>query len=397
MANRLILVFLFFALCKQGISSQTRNVLNAKFSPNSNVIAFTIGDDKSSGLKLYFMENDKVSENIISDSLQNTTIREFEFSPEGNKIALLITTAMITDVFLYNIENETLIRCTNSDDLRNRNLGLAYKNSLSWCDNQRVVFLSKHSGLVQQYIFNFTNNTLEANGSSNGNEYFLSYSPKNNESYYVASINGNEPSVYKRDLNTFINTELSKDRKNHMTTMLSDNHNYLFYHIMPEISPCLYDLKSSKLLKTKLPKSNVHIIKCFEKDTTIIYTFSRFYADESFPPTDLLLYNYLTRKNQLVSKNIEPSFGVACSPDGSKIIYTKASKKDLVNPNQQNFKREYMQTVIFDKNGQTKNFSYCGALKDWNIDNKTVVFADGNRLVVLNILDGNQKSILLED
>jgi hypothetical protein len=182
-----------------------------------------------------------------------------------------------------------------------------------------------------------------------------------------------------------------------MATMLSDNHNYLFYHVVPEISPRIYDLKSCKLLKTKLPKSNVHVIECIEKDTTIIYTFSRFYADESFPPTDLLLYNYITRKNQLISKNIEPNFGVACSPDCSKIIYTKASKKDLVNPNQQNYKRDDMQTFIFDKNGHTKIFSFCGAVKYWNIDNKTVVFADGNRLVLLNILDGNQKSILLED
>jgi hypothetical protein len=397
MAKGLILFFLFFALSIQSFSAQNRNILDAKYSPTSNVIAFTVGDNKSSGIKLYFPENDKLSKNLISDSLQNTTISEFEFSPQGDKIALLVTIDMITDLFLYTIENETLARCTNSSDLKNHNLSLAYKNSISWCDNQRVIFTSRHLGLVQQYIFNFTNNTLEANGRSEGNEYFFTYSPKNKESYYVASINNREPSVYKRKLGSSINTEISKDMNNHMTTMLSDEHNYLFYHIMPEISPRIYDLRSLKLLKNKLPKSNVHIIKCVEKDTTIIYSLSRFDSNESFPTKDLLSYNYITGKNQLISKNIEPGLGVACSPDGTKIIYTKASKKDLINPTQQNYKLDNLQTIVSDKNGHAKNFSYCGAVKDWNIDNKTVVFANGNRLVVLNILDGNQKSILMEN
>jgi Tol biopolymer transport system component len=396
MAKKLIL-FLFFVLVTQNFKSQNVNILDAKFSPTSNIIALIVGDNRNTDIRLYFSEKNELSQNLIADSLKQTTVREFEFSPEGDKIALLLTTNMITDLFLYEIENRKLIRCTNSNDLKNYNLDFAYKNSLIWCDNQNVIFLSKHSGLVQQYIFNFTKKTFEANGASNGNEYFLTYSRKNQESYYIAGINNREPSVYRRKLGSTVNLEISKDGNNHMTTILSDNNNYLFYSVMPVISPCIYDLNSSKLVKTKLPKSNIRVIGWVEKDTNIVYTFSHFESDENIPVTDLFSYNYLTQKKRLISNGIEPNFGVLCSPDGTKIIYTKTSKPSSISPNQKKYKLEESQTFISDNKGTNTNLSCYGLAKDWSIDNKTVVFVNGNNLVILDVDSGNKKSIQIEN
>jgi len=395
MTKKLILL-LFFVSLIQYFKSQNHNILDAKISPVSNIIALTVGDDKNSNLRLYFSEENELTQNLIADSLNKTTVREFVFSPQGDKIALLLTTNMITDLYLYNIVTKKLIRCTNSNNLKD-NSDLAYKNSLNWCDNQRVLFLSKHSGKSQQYVFNFSNLTFETNGISNGNEYSLTYSRKNQESYYTESINNKEPSVYRRKLGSSFNFEISKDGNNHITPILSDNNNYLFYSVMPAISPCIYDLNSSKLVKTKLPKSNIHIIGWAEKDTTIVYKFSHFGTDENFPVTDLFSYNYLTQKKRLVSNEIEPTFGVICSPDRSKIIFSKASKPKSISPNEKKYKLENIQTVMFDNKGLKTNFLYYGVAEDWSADNRTVVFANENKLVLLNIETGNEKSILIEN
>jgi len=394
MTKKLIL-FLFFVPLTQHFKAQNHNILQAKISPVSNIIALTVGDDNKSSLRLYFSEKNELTQNLIVDSLNKTTVREFEFSPQGDKIALLLTTNMITDLYLYSIENKKLSRCTNSNDLKD-NSDLAYKNSLNWCDEQSVLFLSKHSGMSQQYIFNFSNLTFQPNGISNGNEYSLTYSRKNQESYYTAGINNKEPSVYKRKLGSTNNVELSKDGNNHMTPFLSDYNNYLFYNIMPFISPCIYDLNSSKLVKTKLPKSNIRIIGWAEKDTSIVFLYSHFETDENFSITDLFSYNYLTQKKRLISTEIEPTFGVICSPDCSKIIYAKASKPSI-SPNEKKYKLENIQTVIFDNKGLNKSFLYYGVAKDWNADNKTVVFVNNNKLVLLNTETGNEKSILIEN
>lgn len=395
MTKKLILL-LFFVSLIQYFKSQNHNILDAKFSPFSNIIALTVGDDKNSNLRLYFSEENELTQNLIADSLNKTTVREFVFSPQGDKIALLLTTNMITDLYLYNIVTKKLIRCTNSNDLKD-NSDLAYKNSLNWCDNQSVLFLSKHSGKSQQYVFNFSNLAFKPNGISNGNEYSLEYSRKNQESYYTESINNKEPSVYRRKLGSSVNVEISKDGNNHMTPFLSDHNNYLFYYIMPDISPCIYDLKSSKLVKTKLPKSNIHIIGWAEKDTTIVYKFFHFGSDENFPVTDLFSYNYLTQKKRLVSNEIVPTLGVICSPDCSKIIYSKASKPKSISPNEKKYKLENIQTVMFDNKGKNTNLLNYGVAEDWSADSKTVVFAIENKFVLLNIETGNEKSILIEN
>ena len=119
MAKKIIL-FLIIVSMTQNSKSQNLTILDAKFSPLSNIIALTVGDDKNSNLRLYFSEKNELTGNIFRDSLNRTTVREFEFSPDGDKIALLLTTStMITDLFLYDVKKAELIRCTNSVGLKN--------------------------------------------------------------------------------------------------------------------------------------------------------------------------------------------------------------------------------------------------------------------------------------
>ncbi|MDP4116703.1 MAG: hypothetical protein Q8903_11245 [Bacteroidota bacterium] len=389
-----LLLFLLFICSVQFSISQPSKISKAKFSPLGDIIAYTDGSDRNSNLNLYLMNHDELIKRIIPDSLHNLIVREFEFSPKGDVIAMLLTTKMITDLYVYMIKAKKIIRCTNSSELKNSDLG--YKSWLQWCDNQSVIFLSKHSGISQQYIFDFSDMTLKSNGSSKGNEYFLTYSQKSQESYYIAVINNREPSVYRRKRASSINTEISKDGKNHITPILSDKNNFLFYSVMPEISPCIFDLNNSKFIKTKLPKLNVKIVGWSESDSSLACIYSHYDSEENFAKTDFMTYNYFSHKKQIISKEIEPALGILCSPDGTKFVFSKSISPYTVTQNVKKYNTESIQTFISDKKGVILNYPLCGIANDWSNDNKTVLFTDGNNLVLLNVETGKLKSILTE-
>ena len=393
------MIILFFLLITsvQNLLSVSYEVADAKFSPNSTTIALIIRNNECTNLRLYFTESDGLTSKIIADSLKNTTIRELKFSPDGNKIALLLTTDMITDLYLYTIDDKKLTRCTNSNELKEYNTDLAYKNSLSWCDNERILFLSKHSGISQQYIFDFSTMTFKGNGASKGDEYWLIYSRENKKSYYISGFNNREPSVFERELNSQINTEISRDNNNHLNLFLSDKGNFIFYSIMPQISPNIYDLNNSKLLKTKFPKSNVRIIGWSEKDTTVVYTFAHYENDDNFPITDLFFYNYINGTKQLISKNIEPNLGILVSPDGNKVLFNKVPQAIEINQNEKKFNSEQIQTYVTDQKGVCKSFGNNGIAKDWSSDNNTVVFVTKNSVRLLNIETEKEKIIHITD
>lgn len=183
-----------------------------------------------------------------------------------------------------------------------------------------------------------------------------------------------------------------------MSTLLSNNDNFLFYSIMPTISPIIYDLQNSKVIKTKLPKSNVNIVGWSEKDTTVFYTFSHYEGDDNFPIKGLFSYNYLNQKKQLISNEIETNLGVLCSSDATKIIYSRALKNELTSPTERKYNFKDIQTFIYDhKGGLTSNFSCYGVVRDWSNDDTTLAFTNGNKLVLLNIVNGKEKSIEVEN
>jgi hypothetical protein len=51
---------------------------------------------------------------------------------------------------------------------------------------------------------------------------------------------------------------------------------------------------------------------------------------------------------------------------------------------------------MFDGKGINKNYPCYGIAKDWSINNKTVVFITENKLVLLDVENENEKSILID-
>jgi len=390
-----IILFLFAIYSLQNVTSQSNQILDVQFSPTGDAIAFTQGTDHSSDLYFYSIKSDTLIKCTIANSERNISIRDFKFSPSGDAIALILFSGANSDIYVYLTRQNKIVKCTDLGKFNDYDL--AYKTDLYWCDNHNIIFLSKHSGITQQYIVDLYDMSLKQNGASNGPEYFLSFSPKHDESYYVSVLKYKEPSVYRRKHDSAINVEISKDGANHMATELSDEENYLSYTVMPEITPRIYDLNNSKLLKTKLPKTNVNITGWHEKDSIILYNYSHFDAEDTFSKTDLVLYNYINHKKQIIAKDFENSSSAALSPDGSLVVYSKFTNPDSIATGQtetvKKYKQENIQTLITDRNGKTTTYPFCGIINSWSKDSKSILFKTGEEIILLDVTTGNRKLI----
>ena len=131
---------------------------------------------------------------------QNLKIRSSPIlSPKKDKLVFSIDSGSGSniDIYIYSFAEDTIVRTTNSTGLI---YGYQYKEFLNWVDNDRILFISKHDGIARQWILDLSKKTLASNGYFPSNEYFLKYSRQNEESYYISSINGKEPAVYRRKL-----------------------------------------------------------------------------------------------------------------------------------------------------------------------------------------------------
>jgi Tol biopolymer transport system component len=391
--KRLIL-FLFAIYTLQNVTSQSNKIIDAQFSPNGDAIAFTQGiTDHRSDLYFYSIKSDTLIKCTIASSGRKIWIRDFKFSPSGDAIAMILVSGANSDIYVYLTKQNKIVKCTDLGKFNN--FDLAYKTDLYWCDNHNILFLSKHSGITQQYIVDLYDMSLKQNGASNGPEYFLSFSPKHDESYYVSVSKYKEPSVYRRKRDSAINIEISKDGANHMDTELSDEENYLSYTVMPEFTTPIYDLNNSKLLKTKLPKTGVTIAGWHEKDSILLYKYYHFDAEDS--KTDIVLYNYINHKKQIIAKNLENSSNAKLSPDGSLVAYSKFTSPDSIATGQTKtlkiYKPEDIQTFITDRNGKTTTNYFCGKINSWSKDSKSILFETGEEIILLDVTTGKRKLI----
>jgi hypothetical protein len=102
----------------------------------------------------------------------------------------------------------------------------------------------------------------------------------------------------------------------------------------------------------------------------------------------------MTQEKQLVSKDI---FSVSVSHDGSTLLYTKLSKITAKSPTQFEYKFKDIQLYFPENKANDSNFSDYGFAKDWSRDNKTVLFANENKLVIFNTETNDKKTIKIED
>jgi len=301
---------------------------------------------------------------------QVTKILEGKISPDGKLIALDCFAGSNEDLFLYNIENDSLIRITNSTELL---FGLQYKRSLNWIDNNKLLFLSKHSGIVQQYILDVKQNSLVPNGTSPNSEYNLCFSKRMNGAYYISIVGNNEPAVFKRNFNSNIPIKVSKGNINYAGLSISSDEKYLFYKEMPIGKPIIYSILENKELKLNLPRKNTTVLGWSANSRYFAYKSSKFTTD-GIPLTTFEIYDLSTNTHHTIVKDVDNISNAIWSPTDDNIIGYSLYNKFFIYDINTNKKTEY---------------EVSGNPVDWSSEKNSILFIEVNNASLLNV--GNSK------
>lgn len=307
---------------------------------------------------------------------QITKIQEGRFSPERDKIAFIAFLGSVEDIFIYHLENDSVSRETNSSDL---NIGLQYKTSINWINNNQILFLSKLNGLSQQYILDVDKHTLTANGASQSNEYLLEFDRTSQTSYYISSINGREPAVLMRKLGENKVTSISKQNYNFTSPKISQDGNYIAYKQMPLGTPIVYSIKDRKQIKLKLPKKNTTIISWSPDSKYFLFKHSTFTDNSNVPKTSLHLYDMMQTKDSILIENVDLISSSIWSSNNNLLGYSLLDK-----------------FVLFDnKTKTTKYYNIIGRVVDWSTDCNLVLFIQDTDLILLDLKNDKNKIITL--
>ncbi|MDL2262842.1 hypothetical protein LJC11_05010 [Bacteroidales bacterium OttesenSCG-928-I21] len=269
---------------------------------------------------------------------QNLKISSPILSPKKDKIVFSIYSGSNVDIYTYHFVEDTIVRATNSTEL---NSDYQYKSFFNWLDNDRILFISKHgNGIAQQWILDLSKNTLEPNGYSLSNEYFLRYSPLNEESYYISSLNGKEPAVYRRKLYSSKFQKVTKKNINHIGTNLSPKFTYLTFKEMPLGTLLVYSLIENKYIKTTLPPKNVSILSWSPKEDKFIYSQGYFLDNNSAPKHSIFEYDIELQKSNILFKDLDFVYDVIWNPCETKYLYSSLNElyvKDIISSETQKF------------------------------------------------------------
>ncbi len=306
---------------------------------------------------------------------QINELREVALSPNEKRIAFTYYVGKILDIFVYDLEKDSIVQITSSSTL---DFDQQYKTFLNWIDNERLIFISKHEGLAQQYILDIQANTFKLESSSFEHEYNLKYS--NNKTYYTSSRSGKEPAVFSKIIGEKKEIKISKGNVNCILTSTSPDGKYLSYKEMPIGKPHLISLENNKEIKVKIPQKNTSINQWSSSSDQFIYTQSYFIGEDKRPFIDINLYDFNTNESTKIAAGLNYISGELWSPC-EKYFYTSLNKSYLVDIST-NTKKEY--SVI----GTPIAF----------MDNcQSVLFMQKKRIFILNLLDSNIRDIINEN
>lgn len=277
------------------------------------------------------------------------------------------------DIFIYDIKKDTLWQITNSTEL---SFDSQYKINLNWIDNNKILFLSKHSGVVQQYIYDLNSNSISNNSCFSSHEYFLYYSNINEETYYVASRNDNEPAVFRKKLYNQKEKKISKGNKNNIITSISPNGEYLAYREMPQGKPILLSLKGNKIIELKLPKNNVTIDCWSSNGENFIYNYS--YINDNKVKRQMYIYDISTHSNKIVEDDLNFFSGCIWAPCSDTYFYSVQNLSYLVNA----------------KTGDKIKYNINGNPTAWIESCKSILFIQDSRAFILNLESKDVKIVI---
>lgn len=315
-----------------------------------------------------------ISLNIHS---QSNELREVTLSPNEKLIAFTYYADNVLDVFIYDLEKNSIVRITNSSSL---DFDQQYKTDLNWIDNEKLILISKHNGLAQQYILDIKTNTFELESSSSDNEYFLEYSKINNSTYYASSRKGREPAIFSKTIGEKNEKKISKGNANCMLTSISPDGKYLSYKEMPIGKPHLISLENEKEINLNLPQKNTSIQRWSSSSDKFIYKHSYFKENKDKYYVDIKLYDLNTHTPTDITTGINYMFGELWSPCG-KYFYTLLDKSYLLD---------------FETNTK-KEYNIIGTPISFMDNCNSVLFVEKQRIFIFNLMDDSIREIINEN
>lgn len=309
----------------------------------------------------------------MSATAQQPLITEAAVSPTGDKLAFIMDDGVKMDVLLYSFDTDTVKRITDSDDSP---ASLAIKSSLSWIDNTHILFLSKHQGLLQQYIIDVPLMSMSENGSSSLSEFDLNYSEYDGGTYYLQFAPQGGNAIFFRKLGESQSTMVFSERSTYSLLKVSPDGRYASVQVSPDMNTVIIDIAESKKVRTKLPSSNAILLAWAPDGNRFLYSEARF--DYGGNVTEYLYIYDLEKKSNFGLGRDSSKFivGAIWSP-GSKMMYVRGTTCHVCD----------------GEGNELRSFEIEGRPLCWMPDRKTAVCTNGEEIFLLDTGDGTQKTI----
>lgn len=293
-------------------------------------------------------------------------VTEARLAPDGNRLAFIIDDGERNEILCYDFRTESIERVTDSQQLISQ---LAVKGDLHWIDSDNLLFISKHTGIFQQFVINLDDLSMTPNGASLSSEYYLCFNDKLRETFYIQIISGDETAIMRRPLGSSQARRVDAGaRALYKSLSVSPDGRYVAVQVEPEMYLSLMSAETGEVLKDKLPNENTIMWAWAPDGNGLLYSQAYFdYMDR--PAEYVYTYDIEARKSKEQSYDtVNFMTGALWAPCGEKFIYTKGAACHIVDV----------------ASGRTVRFDLEGRPVAWMPDCHNAVFVNGGEIFLLD-------------
>lgn len=307
---------------------------------------------------------------------QGVVVTEASLSPSGGLLAFIVDDGQKSEIALYDFAADKVSRLTDSAETEP---SLALKSSVNWIDDGRIVFLSKHTGIFQQYVLDIAGMEMAANGSSTTSEYDLAYSRDLGETFYLKLDNAYDTGIYRRPMNSSRAVRINDSAAGVYSSLrLSPGGAYITVQKDPDRNTLLFSTATGQEVKTRLQSENAIIWAWSPDGNSCIYSHAQF--DHANNATEFIyVYDVEKKRSSEISYDTRRYMqGAAWSPCGTKYLYVKSVTGFLMDA---------------ERNKKLSEFTLEGRPVAWLPDCRNVVFVNGGEIFVYDTEAKTQKQI----
>lgn len=326
------------------VSTWHDSIKGVYHNPKSRDLIFASDTQGDENIQLYKMPDDESEIVHLTKGFEGSQCFFHKFNKKGTKF-LFSTNKRLK----YNFDICVQDLATGDNKLIKAFEDKYPTHAEDWSPNERYFTFAKFYGNINHdillfdtktgEIINITEHNIENNEVNAGSEF----DKESKGFYYVSDKDREFKGIRYYDIRKKKSHWVVEEDWDVMSFEISNDHNYLIYalNVNGNISPKMYNLKSGKRQKLKVPKGNYHSLRFTHDDKKIV-----FLCDSPLSPGEIFVYDIRKQKtvqitNSLVggvsSKGLtKPKDVFYKSFDGLKIhalLYIpKGTKKNGKNP-----------------------------------------------------------------